>query len=158
MLSMGHLRRQVLPCRQFDGLAGLTFSRPGIILKPMGRQCRQRGSREGADMELNIEERKALSKVVRTLRTRFGAVEVILYGSAARGSLDEESDIDLLVVLPTLDWETQKDIIAVCFEAELECGRVISAICYTTDEIEHGPLRSSPLVMTARREGHALYE
>jgi len=107
-------------------------------------------------MELTNEERDALSRVTRTLRSRFGAVEVILYGSAARGELDEESDIDLLVVLPRLDWEMQKEIIAVCFDAELRCGRVISAICYTTKEIEHSPLRSSPLVLTARREGQIL--
>jgi predicted nucleotidyltransferase len=115
-------------------------------------------AREGARMKLSIQEQKVLSEVVRTLRTRFGAVEVILYGSAARGDLDEESDIDLLVVLPKLDWTRQKEIIGVCFDAELQCGRVISAICYTTDEIEHTPLRSSPLVMTARREGQSLYE
>ena len=108
-------------------------------------------------MELNIEEREVLSRVTQTLRTRFGAAEVILYGSAARGELDEESDIDLLVVLPKLDWEIQKEIIGVCFDAELHCRRVISAVCYTTDEIEHSPLRSSPLVMTARKEGQTLY-
>jgi predicted nucleotidyltransferase len=109
-------------------------------------------------MQLNAEEQEVLSEVAKTLRSRFGAVEVILYGSAARGDLDEESDIDLLVVLPRLDWTMQKDIIGVCFDAELRCGRVISAICYTTDEIEHSPLRSSPLVMTARREGQVLHE
>jgi len=107
-------------------------------------------------MELGIEERKILSEVARTLRDRFDVVEVILYGSAARGELDEESDIDLVVVLPTIDWATRKEIIAVCVDAELRCGRVISAICYTTDEIEHSPLRSSPLVLTARGEGQAL--
>jgi len=107
-------------------------------------------------MELNTEERDALSRVVQVLRDRFGAREVILYGSAARGQLDAESDIDLLVVLPELDWEIQKEIIAVCFEAELQCGRIISALCYTTDELEHSPLRSSPLVLTARREGQPL--
>jgi len=107
-------------------------------------------------MELNTEERDALSRVVQVLRDRFGAREVILYGSAARGQLDAESDIDLLVVLPELDWEIQKEIIAVCFEAELQCGRIISALCYTMDELEHSPLRSSPLVLTARREGQRL--
>ena len=107
-------------------------------------------------MELTVEEREILSEVAQTLRDRFGAAEVILYGSAARGELDEESDIDLIVVLPTIDWATQKEIIAVCFDAELRCGRIISAICYTTDEMEHSPLRSSPLVLTARGEGQAL--
>ncbi len=107
-------------------------------------------------MELNPKEREVLSQVTRTLRDRFGATEVILYGSAARGQLDEESDIDLLVVLPKFDWEIQKEIIGVCFEAELQCDRIISVLCYSTDEIEHSPLRSSPLVVTARREGQPL--
>ena len=107
-------------------------------------------------MELNAEEREALLRVTRTLRERFGATEVILYGSAARGQLDEESDIDLLVVLPRLDWELQKEIIDVCFEAELQCARVISVTCFTTQELEDSPLRSSPLVLAARREGQQL--
>ena len=107
-------------------------------------------------MELNGEERDALSWVTRTLRSRFDARQIILYGSAARGQLEEESDIDLLVVLPRVDWEMQKEIISVCFEAQLECGRVFSATCYSAEEIEHGPLRSSPLVLAARREGRIL--
>lgn len=107
-------------------------------------------------MKLSSEERDALSSVARTLRSRFGAKEVILYGSAARGQLDEESDIDLLVVLPECDWEMQKEIIGICFDAELQCGRVLSAVCYTTQEMEHSPLRSSPLVLAARRQGQAL--
>jgi predicted nucleotidyltransferase len=107
-------------------------------------------------MQLSIEERGVLSSLARTLRSRFGATDVILYGSAARGELDEESDIDLLVVLPKIDWEMQKEIVAACFEAELQCGRIFSAICYTTEELERSPLRSSPLVLAARREGQAL--
>lgn len=107
-------------------------------------------------MELNAEEWDALSRVTQTLRDRFGAGEIILYGSAARGQLDDESDIDLLVVLPQVDWEVQKEIIGVCFEAGLQCDRVISATCYTTEEMERSPLRSSPLVLTARREGRPL--
>ncbi len=107
-------------------------------------------------MELNVEERSALSRVTQTLRERFGAREIILYGSAARGQMDAESDIDLLVVLPSLDWETQKAISDVCFDAGLQCDRLISTGCYTVDEIEHSPLQSSPLVRTARREGQPL--
>ena len=107
-------------------------------------------------MQMSTEERDALSWVTQTLRDRCGAKEVILYGSAARGQLDEQSDIDLLVVLPRMDWELQKQIIGVCFEAQLQCGRVFSATCYTTQELEDSPLRSSPLVLAARREGQHL--
>lgn len=104
-------------------------------------------------MRMSTEEHDVLSRVAQTLRDRFDAREVILYGSAAREQLDEESDIDLLVVLPKIDWEIQKQIIAVCFDAELQCGRVFSATCYTMKEMEDSPLRSSPLVLAARREG-----
>jgi predicted nucleotidyltransferase len=107
-------------------------------------------------MELTAEEQDVLSKVTQTLRERFGVSEVILYGSAARGQLDEESDIDLLVVLPRTDWAIQKEISDLCFDAGLQCGRVISMLCHTTEEMEHSPLRSSPLVLTARREGRHL--
>ncbi len=113
-------------------------------------------SPESTRMELSTEEWDALSRVTQTLRSRFGAREIILYGSAARGQLDEESDIDLLVVLPRLDWEMQKQIIKACFEVELQCDRVFSATCYSTEEIEHSPLRSSPLVLAARKEGRIL--
>ena len=107
-------------------------------------------------MQMSAEEHDALSRVGEALRDRFGAKEVTLYGSAARGQLDEESDIDLLVVLPRMDWEIQKQIIGVCFEAQLVCGRVFSATCFTTQEMASSPLRSSPLVLAARREGQDL--
>lgn len=107
-------------------------------------------------MQLNADERDVLSNLARTLRERFSASEVILYGSAARGELDEESDVDLLVVLPRLDWQTQKEIIGACFEAELQCDRVFSTVCFTQEEIASSPLRSSPLVLSARKEGQPL--
>ena len=112
-------------------------------------------------MELNTEERDALSRVTRTLRDRFGAREVILYGSAARGQLDDESDIDLLVVLPRIDWEMQKEIIAVCFDAELlprcrqSCfhskGRGIPSTC-TASTCGPGAVRRRKGIRTAQRK------
>ncbi len=51
---------------------------------------------------LNAHEREVLSDVVKKLKTEFGAEQVMLYGSAARGEMDRESDIDLLAVLPSV--------------------------------------------------------
>lgn len=104
-------------------------------------------------MELNAEEKEALSEVTRILRERFRATEIILYGSAARGEMDAESDIDLLAVFPRVDWKVRKEIIDAIFDIELECGRIFSIDCYSEEEMERDPLRSSPLVLTARREG-----
>jgi predicted nucleotidyltransferase len=63
-------------------------------------------------MKLTQHEREVLAGVVRRLKTDFHAEQVILYGSAARGEMDSESDIDLLAVMADADWETKKKVCA----------------------------------------------
>ena len=89
-------------------------------------------------------------------RARFGAKEVCLYGSAARGQMDAGSDIDIFLVLPEVNWQIEKEIIKLCFDAELKCGRVFSAVCYSVDDIENSPLKESPLVLNVRKQGRRL--
>jgi predicted nucleotidyltransferase len=107
-------------------------------------------------MKLTAQENRILARVVHTLRGEFGATRVDLYGSAARGDMDEGSDIDLMVVLPTVNWEIEKKIAHLCLEAQLECNRVVSTVCFSEQELRDTPLRSSPLVLNVRREGMAL--
>lgn len=104
-------------------------------------------------MQLNDTERCVLADLIATLRRDFSASRVLLYGSAARDQLQEGSDIDLLVVLPKVDWEIEKQIVERCFQAELKCSRVISAACFTNDELTRTPLRVSPFVLNVHREG-----
>ena len=107
----------------------------------------------GKSMQLTEAERHTLSELVATLRAKFGASRVMLYGSAARGQLREGSDIDLLVVLPEVNWGIEKQVVECCFQAELKCDRVISAACFTADELAETPLRASPFVLNAHAEG-----
>lgn len=107
-------------------------------------------------MQLNEIEKRVLADLVETLHKDFGALEVVLYGSAARGDLGEESDIDLFVVLPEINWEIEKKVIDHCFQAQLECNRVISTACFSKDELNDGPLCSSPFILNVRREGVTL--
>ncbi len=104
-------------------------------------------------MQLTRSERQILKELADTLRRKLGAIEVVLYGSAARGQLEEDSDIDLLVVLPAVDWGVEKQVTECCFQAELKCERIISAICFTEVELTQTPLRASPFVRNARKEG-----
>lgn len=107
-------------------------------------------------MKLTIQERRLVRELVQALREQHGASDIRLYGSAARDELDPGSDIDLFVVLPEVDWQREKQISDLCFHAELQCGRVISVICFSERELRDTPLRSSPLVHAVRREGVAL--
>ncbi len=107
-------------------------------------------------MELTEAEQQILRELVDAFRKDLGASEVLLYGSAARGELQEGSDVDLLVVLPEVTWEIEKRVIDYCFSAELKCGRIISTVCFAARELTQSPLRVSPLVLSARKEGISL--
>ena len=62
----------------------------------MGRQAMQQRTCDSA--QLNSIEREALTELGRRLREKFSFVEqLVLFGSVARGTATEESDIDLLI-------------------------------------------------------------
>ncbi|MDD5459657.1 MAG: nucleotidyltransferase domain-containing protein [Phycisphaerae bacterium] len=107
-------------------------------------------------MKLDVKEKQIVGELAETLKMRFGAERVVMFGSAVRDELVEGSDIDILVVLDELDWDIEKQIVGLCFDAELECGRVISTVCLSRDEFENSPLRQSPLVLNALAQGRTL--
>jgi predicted nucleotidyltransferase len=107
-------------------------------------------------MRLTENEEKVLSDVATSLKRDFAAIAVTLYGSAARGEMDQFSDLDLFVVLPRVDWEIEKKIGALCFDAGLDLGRVVSTLCVSQNELQNTPLRSDPLVLNVQREGKSL--
>ena len=104
-------------------------------------------------MELGPKEQPVIAVLARRLKSEFGAERVVLYGSAARGTMDAESDVDLLIVLPFVDWEIEKCIGGLAFEAGLEIDRVISTLCFSVSDLEDGPMRASPLIRNVQREG-----
>jgi len=107
-------------------------------------------------MTLTKHERVVLQKLVYKLKSDLAAKQVILYGSAVHDALDEESDIDLLVVLPFVDWEVEKRVGGLAFEAGLEIDRVISTLCFSEEDMLQSFRQSSPLLHNIRREGVAL--
>ena len=57
--------------------------------------------------------RTAAGRFAEELRKRYGqaVLDVRLFGSFARGEADEDSDVDVAVVLERVDWTTQRDVI-----------------------------------------------
>lgn len=77
---------------------------------------------------------------------------LVLFGSAARGEADPESDIDLLVLLdqPEDYFRELRTIVGLLYPVQLESEWLISAKPASADDFEQGRL---PLYRIARREG-----
>ena len=87
------------------------------------------------------------------IRRRMPARQIWLFGSVARGEATEDSDVDLLVVLPD-----NHGIERPCLTAKLAIGE--TKTCVPTDVVviteSQAALPASPLIEDALREGRLL--
>ncbi len=78
-------------------------------------------------------------------------VEVFLYGSHARGENTEDSDVDVLVILPYRDAEVESVVGDIAWQIGFEAGVVISIVLVSQDELPI--LKASPFIQSVQREG-----
>ena len=104
---------------------------------------------------MNLADRGILRTFAERLRQRLPGSQVFAFGSRARGTAEEDSDLDVCVVLPSQDVPVREAIREVAWEVSFETGVIITTVKFTSDEFAHGPVSVSPLVQTIRREGVA---
>lgn len=94
-------------------------------------------------------------KLAERIHALVPGAKILLYGSAARGEMEEFSDIDIYVELPdACDIEPLKLQISDCaWEIGLEHNQVIQTVVYQKSEVWNSPLRSSPFIKAVLREG-----
>jgi uncharacterized protein (DUF433 family) len=100
------------------------------------------------------ELKTILSEVKQELKKLYkdGLVDIILYGSYARGDYNENSDIDLLVVLKSIETagkETDKIVDAI-YDISLKYNTLISVVPVTFKDYKN---INSPLLLNVRQEG-----
>jgi len=83
-----------------------------------------------------------------------GAV-VKLFGSAARGQMEDLSDIDIYVELPdaVANDDNRQKINDLAWEVGFANDSIIQPVVYQKSEIWDSPLRSSPFIKAVTHEG-----
>jgi uncharacterized protein len=81
---------------------------------------------------MNIANNILFSRIKETVMAVEPTAEVILYGSYARGENNEDSDVDVLVLVDNnaLSYNDKKKISYPLYELESEIGIIISPLIY----------------------------
>jgi len=96
----------------------------------------------------------AVTRFAEELRRRFGeAVDVRLFGSFARSEADEDSDVDVAVVLERADWNTRREVIDLATDVGLPLDLLISPTIFDRETFERWREQERPLVMDIERDG-----
>lgn len=102
-------------------------------------------------MELNKE---ILTEIKRRIKETEPDAQVFLYGSFARGDANEESDVDLLILVnkKTISFADKKKLTIPLFRLGYEKGHIISPFVETKDGWEK-KYSYTPLYSNIRKEG-----
>lgn len=86
-------------------------------------------------MTSGVVTQAALKAIADRLRARYGAERVLVYGSVARGTPTEHSDIDLLVVAPTTERFYERMGSALAVVRDISLGLPLAPMVLTPQEL-----------------------
>jgi uncharacterized protein len=107
-----------------------------------------------ADLKLDPRLRAALEAAREQLTARFDIDELVLYGSVARGEADDESDVDLLVILKQpADRQVEDEISRTIFHINLGHDTTLSALVVDREKWDHGMISAMPIHYEIEEDG-----
>ncbi|MGE0825998.1 MAG: nucleotidyltransferase domain-containing protein [Candidatus Binatia bacterium] len=110
--------------------------------------------KELADLRLPSKLQAALEAVRDRLTAEFKIDRIIMFGSVAWGRPDEESDVDILIVLQEkLDLETEDNISRVIFEINLEYETNLSELIVDQHTWDYGLASAMPIHEAIEKRG-----
>ena len=100
---------------------------------------------------------KMLERIKKIVLDRDPSAKVYLYGSRARGTMQPDSDWDLLILLnkDKITAEIEKNVTYPLYDLEFEIGEVISPMVYSEKEW-NSKRRITPFYSNVMREGKLL--
>ncbi len=105
-------------------------------------------------VKLMRSEKDALSKLVTDVRASWPDAKFKLFGSKVTGTADEESDLDVLILLPgEVTGEMRQRIIHMVFDINLALGTNISPLILSKQEWDRGLVTALPIHSYIEEEG-----
>lgn len=99
-------------------------------------------------------ELELLRRFKALLCERLQGFEVIAFGSRARGDADEDSDLDVLVLIDEPRSDELREFVSGCaWEAGLGSGIVLATVMMTREEWNRDPQPDSLLALAVREDG-----
>ncbi len=99
---------------------------------------------------------QVLHEAVKRLVERFEPTRIILFGSQARGTADDRSDVDLLVICPVAG--KRRDLMVAMDRALSGLGIARDVIVLTPEEFERDRHIPGTIARPASAEGKVLYD
>lgn len=108
-------------------------------------------------LNLTEAEKLALNEVIAALKRDWPSVKFKLFGSKVNGTSDEESDLDLLIMLPCqVTNDIRRQIVHKVFDINLKYETNISVFIVSEDEWQKAPLSLLPIHAFIEEEGVSL--
>ena len=107
-----------------------------------------------ADLRLPQNVRDALRAAQERLSAEFNVHRIVLFGSIVRGTADEESDVDLLIVLrETPDHPARNRISSIILDINLEHDANLSGLVVDQKAWDEGLVSVLPIHEDVEEEG-----
>ncbi|HYA11479.1 MAG TPA: nucleotidyltransferase domain-containing protein [Thermodesulfovibrionales bacterium] len=102
-----------------------------------------------------LEEHKALTELKEGIKGLLGErmIKMVIYGSRARGDYEEESDIDIAIIVQGLTRELKGQIFNIVADIELKYLMPFSTLVLSEEQFESLRKRERRIAIDIEREG-----